>query len=219
MPRLRGAFFLSHGRSIELAAVVPMSAGATRSLARCIWHAWAPVPPALSRQAAQLAAQTPASPGRVHGLGHFQDEGTWHVLSSCLPPHWAAALRRQFEWYGCRGAGFHTDAHYPSVLFGAWHLAGPARDIVFADPWVRVACASSELVLFDPFQPHAVLDPGEERYRRDRYAEAAASVFLGFELELTAAVRHEFGIGPPESGALAISSATAVNAETGRIER
>jgi hypothetical protein len=196
-----------------------MSAGADRSLARCIWHACAPVPPALSRQAAQVAEQTPATPGRVHALGHFQDEGAWQALNACLPAHLATALRGQFEWYGCGGAGFHTDAHYPSVLFGAWHLAGPARDIVFAHPWLRVACASCELVIFDPFQPHAVLDPGEERYRRDRYAEAGASVFLGFELELTAAVRGQFGIGPAEPGALAISSATAVNAETGRIER
>jgi hypothetical protein len=216
---MRGAFFLSNGRSIELGAVTPMSAGSSRSLARCIWTASASVPPALGRQAAQLAEQTPASPGRVHGLGHFQDEGARRVLNACLPAQLAAALRGQFEWYGCRGAGFHTDAHYPSVLFGAWHLAGPARDIVFADPWLRVACASGELVVFDPFQPHAVLDPGEERYRRDRYAEAAASVFLGFELELTAAVRQQFGIGPAEPGALSISSATAVNAETGRIER
>ncbi len=216
---MRGAFFLSHGRSIELANRTPMSAGASRSLARCIWHARAPVAPALSRQAAQLAEQTPASPGRVHGLGHFRDQGAWQDLNACLPPHLAAALSGQFEWYGCRGAGFHTDAHYPSVLFGAWHLAGPARDIVFADSSLRVACASGELVIFDPFQPHAVLDSGEERYRRGRYADAAASLFLGFELELTAAVRQQFGIGPPEPGALSISSATAVNAETGRIER
>ena len=219
MPRTRGAFFLSDGRSIELAARAPMSAGADRSLARCIWHARALVPPGLVRQAEQVAERTPASPGRVHGLGQFQDEGTWRALKACLPAHLAAALRGQFEWYGCRGAGFHTDAHYPSVLFGAWNLAGPARDIVFADPWLRVACASSELVIFDPFQPHAVLDPGEERYRRERYPEAAASVFLGFELELTAAVRQQFGVGPAEPGALSISSATVVNAETGRIER
>jgi len=166
-----------------------------------------------------MAEQTPASPGRVHGLGQFRDESAWQQLHACLPAHLAVALRGQFEWYACRGAGFHTDAHYPSVLFGAWHLAGPARDIVFADPWLRVGCASGELVIFDPFQPHAVLDPGEERYRRDRYATAAASVFLGFELELTDAVRQQFGVGPPESDALSISSATAVNAETGRIER
>jgi hypothetical protein len=210
---------LTHGHSIALAAGTPMSAGAARSLARCIWHACAPVSPELSRHATQLAGQTPASPGRVHDLGHFHDEGAWQALNACLPAHLVAALRRQFEWYGCRGAGFHTDAHYPSVLFGAWHLAGPARDVVFADPWLRVACASCELVIFDPFQPHAVLDPGEERYRRESYAEAAATVFLGFEIELTTAVRQHFGIGPAEPGALSISSATAVNAETGQIER
>jgi len=216
---LRGAFFLSCGRSIELPAAAPMSAGASRSLARRVWHTWAAIPAALGRHATQLAEETPTCPGRVHELGRFRDESAWQALNACLPEHLGAALRRQFEWYGCRGAGFHTDAHYPSVLFGAWWVAGPPRDIVFADPRLRLACASCELVVFDPYQPHAVLDPGEERYLRQRYVAAAANVFLGFELELTAAVREQFGIGAPEPGALSIGSGTAVNAETGRIVR
>jgi hypothetical protein len=210
---------LSNGRWIELPAPPPMSAGASRSLARCVWHAWAAIPAAMRLHAARLAEEAPSCPGRVHDLGRFQDESAWQALNACLPEHLAAALRRQFEWYGCRGAGFHTDAHYPCVLFGAWCLAGPPRDVVFADPPLRVACASCELVVFDPYQPHAVLDPGEERYLRQRYIAAAANVFLGFELELTDAVRQQFGIGPAEPGALSIGSATAVNAETGRIVR
>jgi hypothetical protein len=196
-----------------------MAADVSRSLARRIWHARVAIPAPLGRRAAQLAEETPADPGRVHDLGRFQDEGAWQALSACLPEHLGAALSRQFEWYGCRGAGFHTDAHYPSVLFGAWCVAGPPRDIVFAHPWLRIACANCELVVFDPYQPHAVLDPGEERYLRQRYVAAAANVFVGFELELTAPVQREFGIGPAEPGAFAISSATAVNAETGRFVR
>ena len=219
MPRVRGAFFLSQGRLIELPPARPMSAGACRSVARCVWHARAKIPTGLGQQAWQLAEKTPSSPGRVHDLGHFHDETARETLSACLPEHLAAALRGQFEWYGCRGAAFHTDAHYDAVLFGAWCVAGPPRDIVFADPGLRVASASGDLIVFDPFQPHAVLDPGEAFYRRERYVAAAASVFLGFELELTAAVRHEFRIGPAEAGAFLIGSATAVNAETGQIMR
>jgi hypothetical protein len=216
LPRSRGAFFLSDGRFIELPAAPPMSAGAIRALARRIWHGRAPVPASWQRRAAQLAQETPQLPGRVHPQGRFEDEALWQALSACLPDDLAAALRRPFEWYGCRGAGFHTDAHYDAVLFGAWCLAGPERDIVLASG-PRIRCAWGELAVFDPFQPHAVLDPDEGCYLRERYAAAPANVFLGFELELTTLVRHRFAIGPAEPGAFSIGSATAVNAETGQI--
>jgi len=42
---------------------------------------------------------------------------------------------------------------------------------------------------------------------------------IGFELDLTAAAREAFGIGPAEAGAFSIGSATAVNAETGDFVR
>jgi hypothetical protein len=196
-------------------------------LARWIWRARSTPAADLQRRAAQLAEQTPSSPGRVHALGRFEDETSWQGLRARLPDDLAAALRRQLEWYGCRGAGFHTDAHYSAVLFGAWCLAGPLRSLVFVDPFAnpfadpaaQLACETGELVVFDPFQPHAVLDSGQTRYDRERYVDAAASVFLGFELELTSSVCQRFGIGPAEPGATPISSSTAVNAETGQIER
>jgi hypothetical protein len=216
---LCGAFFLSHGHLIELKVLAPRSAGGCRSLARYVWHGHGSVPAALERRAAELARETPSAPGRVHDLGRFDDETARQALTDCLPDPFAEALRPQLQWYACRGAGFHTDAHYPSVLFGAWYLAGPLRDLVFADPTVQFACPIGEVVVFDPFQPHAVLGAGQQRYERDRYVDAAASVFLGFELELTAAVRRQFGIGEAEPGAHSISSSTAVNAETGHIVR
>jgi hypothetical protein len=219
LPRVCGAFFLNRGHLIELPAVAPRSAGGDRSLARRIWHAQAVVPVALERRAAWLAEETPSSPGRVHDLGRLDDETAWHAVSARLPDDFLGALRPQLQWYGCRGAGFHTDAHYSNVLFGAWYLAGPARNLVFADPMLQLACPIGELVVFDPFQPHAVLEPGEGRYDRERYVTAAASLFLAFELGLTAAVRQRFGIGPAEPGAFSISSSTAVNAETGQLVR
>jgi len=219
LPRLRGAFFLSHGHLIELKSLGPRSAGGFRSLARYLWHAHRAGPAALERRAAQLAEEAPGSPGRVHDLGRFDDETARQALIGSLPDDFTHALRPQLQWYACRGAGFHTDAHYSNVLFGAWYLAGPPCNLVFADPTAQLACPIGELVVFDPFQPHAVLSLGQERYERDRYVAAAASVFLGFELELTAAVRRRFGIGEAESGAFSISSSTAVNAETGQIVR
>jgi hypothetical protein len=210
---------LSSGRFVELAAVEALSAGVHRALAQRIWHGRAGVPRQLGQRAAQLGAQTPQTPGRVHPLGRFEDEAASQALGACLPEPLAASLRLQLEWYGCRGAGFHTDAHYDAVLFGAWCLAGPARDVVFAGSGLRLTCQGGDLVVFDPFQPHAVLDPGHTRYDRDRYTAAAASVFVGFEVELAARVREWFGIGPAEPGAFSIGSGTAVNAETGQIVR
>jgi len=196
-----------------------MSAGAGRSLARAVWHGRATPPEPLRTRAGSLAEHTPPVPGRVHGLGRFEDEAARRALGASLPRELAAALRPQFEWYGCRGAGFHTDAHYEAVLFGAWYLAGPPRDLVFAPAGPNLRCEVADFVVFDPFQPHAVLDPGCSRYDREHYAQAPASLFLGFELELTVPVCERFGIGPAETGALAIGSATAVNAETGAICR
>jgi len=196
-----------------------MSAGASRALARRVWHGHAPVPAGLASRAALLAETTPQVPGRVHELGRFEDESVWQALGACLPESLTAALRRPFEWYGCRGAGFHTDAHFPAVLFGVWCLAGPVRDLVFAGCGVRIECPAGDLAVFDPFQPHAVLDPGQVHYDRACYAGAPASLYLGFELELTEAVREQFGIAPAHPNAFAIGSTTPVNAETGAIVR
>ncbi len=207
------------GRFVELAgATPPLSAGAGRSLARRVWHGQAPASAALRQRAGQRGLESPQLPGRVHQLGRFEDENAFHALHTSLPTALAAALRAQFEWYGCRGAGFHTDAHYDAVLFGAWCLAGPPRDIAF-DGRTRLRCAAGDLVVFDPFQPHAVLDPAQPLYRREHYEGAPASVFAGFELELSDPVRQCFGIGPAEPGSFSIGSATAVNAETGQIVR
>jgi len=78
-----------------------------------------------------------------------------------------------------RGAGFHTDAHYDEVLSGLVH-GGPMR----ASSCSRArSCGSraraGDLVVFDPFQPHAVLDPGQLAYDRERYVAAAPLSFSG----------------------------------------
>jgi hypothetical protein len=219
LPRLCGAFFLSHGSFVGKPGAFPTSAGAARAVAWRIWQGRAPAPGTLRQRAAHLAQTVPQIPGRVHEMGRFRDDDGQRALAACLPQALAEALRPKLEWYGCRGAGFHTDAHYQDVLFGAWCLAGPARDIVFAGGGMRLACEADTVVVFDPFLPHAVLDPGQLRYERGHYAGAAASVFVGFELELTAPARAAFGIGAAQPGAFVVGSATAVNAETGAFVR
>jgi hypothetical protein len=155
--------------------------------------------------------------GRVHGLGRLAGGSIHSALAAALPPDLRDSLRSEFEWYACRGAFFHNDAHYGAVLFGAWCVAGPPREIVFARAGARCPAGPGDWVVFDPFEPHAVLDRGDEFYRRERYEGAPASLFLGFELQLDERVRQAFGIVPAPAGAAVLASSIPINAETGAL--
>jgi hypothetical protein len=154
-------------------------------------------------------------PGRVHGLGGFKDEAVHEALSAALPEDLRHCLRPDFEWYACRGAFFHHDAHYADVLFGAWCARGPFRELVFARPGLRIPAAPGDWVIFDPFEPHAVLDAGADRYRREDYVDSEASLFIGFELRLDDSTRRAFGIGQAPAHGIVLATQHAVNAETG----
>jgi len=156
-------------------------------------------------------------PGRVHGLGRFECDELHSALADALPAALRDSLRTGFEWYACRGAFFHNDAHYGAVLFGAWCVAGPPREIVFARGGTRTPAEPGAWVVFDPFEPHAVLDPATDRYARDRYAGAPASLFIGFELQLDERVLKAFDIRPAPPDAPVLASSVAVNAETGAL--
>lgn len=171
----------------------------------------------LLRAARSIADRCPPMPGRVHGLGEFIDRQVHTALAAALGPEHGLRLRNRFEWYACRGAGFHTDAHYAGVLFGAWCVAGPPREIVFARAGLRVPTAIGDFAVFDPFEPHAVLDPGQPRYDRDHFGAAAPSVFIGFEIELDAEAHRLFGVGVAPATGATLSSSVAVNAETGAL--
>lgn len=183
----------------------------------------------LTRQAQEIVASRSAAgelvPGRVLCTGSFEDPTLFRRLARRLPAACAAALRPQFEGYACRGAHFHTDAHYGDVLFGAWCVSGPAREIVFPRLGLRLPGAVGCWVLFDPFEPHAVLDRGAPRYRRDDYEQAEPNGLVGFEVRLTPGVRAAFGIDAApgdaaqrDSGSLpALSSARRVDPETGAL--
>jgi len=193
------------------------AAGSRRSSARCLWVSHLEPPATLREQARSIIEQCPQTPGRVHPLGGFEDAPVHRLLTTVLPADRGLLLRKRLEWYACRGAGFHNDAHYFDVLFGAWCVAGPPRDIVFPRVTARVGAALGDLVIFDPCEPHAVLDAGQDAYARERYEGAAPSVFVGFEIALDAAARAAFAInGPPIAGDV-LSSSVPINAETGAL--
>lgn len=186
-----------------------------RSLATRLWRAArTPAPDAL-QAGAGAKAELRGPVGRVLSAGTFTDPKVQSAITSVLPREIAGSLRPQMEWYGCRGAFFHNDAHYAGVLFGVWTLAGPARNLVFPRVGARVPAGVGSLVVFDPFEPHAVLDAGRTAYRKEEYESAEFSLFVGFEIELAAVVRTAFGIGAVRDGFVTLSSRVAINPETG----
>ncbi|HUL63844.1 MAG TPA: hypothetical protein VLW55_04445 [Burkholderiaceae bacterium] len=156
-----------------------------------------------------------ARAGRVESLGTFEDIEIERELRQGLPESLASFARSRLEWYGCRGAFFHNDAHYDGVLFGIWSILGPARDVVFPRLDCRLSSAVGSMAVFDPFEPHGVLDAAAVTYRAEDYEGAKPSVFLGFEITLSAEVREAFGIAPAHERGLTLSSRIAINPENG----
>jgi hypothetical protein len=201
--------------SVETA--ICSAAGERRATARRIWTARLSPNLALLGIARSTADRCPQAPGRVHSLGGFEDAATLLQIAARLPTDRALRLRERLEWYACRGAGFHNDAHFAGTLFGAWCVAGPPREIVFPRAATRARAGVGDLVIFDPFEPHAVLDPGQKRYAREHFAGAAPSLFIGFEIELDAAAKQAFGIDQAPAAGANLSSSVPVNAETGAL--
>ena len=192
-------------------------AGVTRACAQYLASFTLAPSVELQASAARLASHHGHGRGRVQAAGALADPSVLSALRAVLPADMAATLQANFEWYSCRGAHFHNDAHYGGVLFGAWCLAGPAMDIVFPRTGWRVASRIGTAIVFDPFEPHGVLLPDSSTYEAERYVNAAPSVFLAFELRLTEAMCAAFGIGAAVPGAPVLSSERAVHAETGAL--
>jgi hypothetical protein len=204
---------ISHGAPIASAL---SAAGAARLIARTIAVGERVPDHALSRRA-QAIAPDKAVTGKVHALGSWHDPVVQAQLAETLGTPLAAALRPHFEWYGCRGAFFHNDAHYDARLFGVWCIAGPPMDLVFPRAAVRLAIEPAHIVVFDPFEVHGVLVPEADVYNSSDYQNAAISLFLGFELDITPAVAVAFGIHAGAQGYV-ISSRTRINANSGALE-
>lgn len=153
--------------------------------------------------------------GRVESAGTFEQPAFLELIRQTLPAPLSDLLRPRMEWYGCRGAFFHNDAHYEGVLFGVWCILGPARELVFPRVGARLPASVGDLAVFDPFESHGVLRPGADTYEGDDYEREDASVFLGFEVTLAPTVRAAFGIGAPHAGAPTFSSRIAIHPGTG----
>jgi len=165
-----------------------------------------------------LSVRVDIAVGHVHSAGRWSDHRAHQQIAATLDPPLRPALRPSFEWYLCRGAFFHTDAHYANVLFGIWYIDGPPVDIAFARARVRVGAEPGTLVLFDPFEVHGVLQPGALAYQAEDYRDDKISVFAGFELELDASVRASFDMSADPARARVVSSATRVSSASGTLE-
>ncbi len=155
--------------------------------------------------------------GKVHALGTWREPAVRGQLGESLGALLAPALRADFEWYQCRGAFFHNDAHYDARLFGIWCIAGPLAELVFPRAGIRLTAGPGSITIFDPFEVHGVLAPACSVYSPDDYQDAEASVFLGFEIDITPAVAEAFGIAPGVHGR-AISSRTRIAATSGALD-
>ena len=155
--------------------------------------------------------------GKVHALGTWREPSVHAHLETILGALLAPALRSDLEWYQCRGAFFHNDAHYDARLFGIWCIAGPPAELVFPRAAIRLAAGPGSISVFDPFEVHGVLAPNLCAYSADDYSDAEVSVFLGFELDITPAIAAAFGINSGMHGRL-ISSHTRIAATSGALD-
>lgn len=192
------------------------AAGIARSIAGVIAVGMR-VPDAELRARATGIEHNEGAVGKVHARGVWRDSAIHAQLSETLGMELGFALRAEFEWYCCRGAFFHNDAHYDARLFGVWYIAGPAMELVFPRAAVRLGVIPGSIVVFDPFEVHGVLTPGARTYVASDYQGAHTSVFLGFELDLTPAVAYAFGIRGGAQGQI-ISSQTRISAASGVLE-
>ncbi len=197
------------------AAVCVSDGRQVRNAATRVWAGCADPSPAGTAEAHKAAKSVTGATGKVLSAGVFSSDSVHRCLANALPAQLRAALRPRFERYYCAGAYFHNDAHYSGVLFGAWCILGPEREVVFPRLSIRTPAGPSNLVVFDPFEPHAVLRPGERHYAHERYETDAMSEFIGFELELLVPVRRLFGIAEPVADAMELSSRVRINAQTG----
>jgi hypothetical protein len=190
-------------------AIAVASGGSLRAVAGRIGHATAVLPAALC-----LPAAPGGLPGRVQASDPWRDGALHAALGDALGVPLSAALRPDFEWYFCRAAFFHNDAHYGDVIFGIWCVAGNA-DLVFPRARCRLPAVPGAIALFDPFEVHGVLAPGAAEFEAERSEAGELSMFIGFELDLTLAVRAAFGVEAVAPGGRTIGSSTRISPRDG----
>ena len=192
------------------------ASGTARSVARRIGVGRC-TPTASMRSHAREIARRDTEIGKVHSGGRWSRPAVHAQLAAALGEPMGAALRADFEWYFCRGAFFHNDAHYDARLFGIWCIQAPPIDLVFPRVRIRVPLRPDILVVFDPFEVHGLLAPSRSVYAASDYRGMDSAVFLGFELDITAETARACEIDNDLVGAV-ISSRTRICASNGAIE-
>ena len=199
------------------AAISRSAAGIGRSMARAV-AVGEQTAGALRALALDIACREGPA-GKVHSAGTWECSTTHTQLARALGPPFGTALRSGFEWYYCRGAFFHNDAHYDARLFGVWCIAAaPPMQLVFPRLDLQVAVAPGSIVVFDPFEVHGVLAIGRTAYAASHYERSNASVFVGFELDITPAIAELFDIHSRIEQGVVISSQTRIDAVDGKID-
>ncbi|MGZ9075707.1 MAG: hypothetical protein ACXW13_08000 [Burkholderiaceae bacterium] len=198
-------------------AIGRSAAGIGRSIARTVAVGEHTAGAGLRALALDIACREGLA-GKVHSAGSWECPTTHTQLAKALGSPLGAALRPGFEWYYCRGAFFHNDAHYDARLFGVWCIAAPPMELVFPRIDVQVGVAPGSIVVFDPFEVHGVLAPGRTAYAASDYQSSNASVFVGFELDITSAIAEMFGVHGRIDHGVVISSQTRIDAASGKIE-
>ena len=201
-------YLVEHGAPALTAAPAP---DRLRGIAAAVGHAMHEPP------AVELPPIGEGPPGRVVSGGQWQSSAVDVALCAAVGPALAPFLRKTLEWYFCRGAFFHNDAHYNDVLFGVWCVAGPPADLVFPRARLRIDASPGRMAVFDPFEVHGVLAPGRWIYAPEDYVGAAPTVFIGFEIELAEPVAAAFRL-PAVSGGRTLSSRTRIAATTGELD-
>jgi|GEM_PF-1685246 len=193
--------------------------GGARSVAKSVGVAECVPGAALQTRALQVIAPA-CTVGKVHAHGAWRDADVRAQLSGALKSGFAPALRVDLDWYQCRGAFFHNDAHYDARLFGIWCIVGSPAEIVFPRAALRLPVRVGRIYVFDPFEVHGVLAPDRSVYAEDDYRTAEPSVFIGFELDITPAIAIAFAIEPDEQGqqGRVISSRTRIAADSGALD-
>ncbi len=191
------------------------ASGSTRSIASKI--AFNCCLPDDSLEARANEERHAADAGRVYSSGVWRDAGAQRRLVDALGPALAGGLHDDFEWYRCRGAFFHNDAHYDNRLFGVWCISGPPADLVFPRASLRIDITPGNIAVFDPFEVHGILLRDATHFSATDYEAVAATVLLGFELDLTAEIAAAFGIAAGINGPM-ISSRTRISAATGAFD-
>ena len=145
-----------------------------------------------------LQTQLPLVPGDVGSLSLVRAKSRWPAYRSGveLVADWLAGQgipgaldTAEVALMACRGAHCHHDGvQYGDAVFCNLFLSEDAgQDVYFPHIDLRVPLVFGTVLLFDTWQPHAVIDRQRGHFDAADFAQypASAQIFLTWELPLT----------------------------------